>query len=62
MKKESGLGINIKPSKVGSFTRWCKTKGHNGVTEQCISQGKNSNSSAIRKKATFAKNARGWKH
>lgn len=53
--------IHIKPSKRGSFTAWCKKKGYGGVTSKCISAGKNSSSSAIRKKATFAANARTWK-
>ncbi len=52
--------IYIKPSKRGSFTAWCKKQGYGGVTTECISKGKNSNSTAIRKKATFAANARKW--
>jgi len=58
-KYKSG-GIHIKPSKRGSFTAWCKSHGYGGVTEECIRKGKASSSTAIRKKATFAKNARGW--
>lgn len=54
------MAIKIKPENVGSFTAYCKSKGYGRVTEKCISQGKNSSSTAIRKKATFAKNARGW--
>jgi len=53
--------IRIKPSKRGTFTKYCKSKGYSGVTSQCIAQGKKSKSSAIRKKATFAGNARKWK-
>ena len=56
----AGLGIHIKPSKKGSFTKWCKNKGYDGVTNKCIQEGKNSNSKAIRKKAIFAQNARKW--
>lgn len=55
---KNGSGIHIKPSKRGSFTRWC---GGN-VTEECIRKGKNSPNTAIRKKATFADNARHFKH
>ena len=51
-------GIHIKKKNRGSFTRWCKGK----VTEECIRRGKNSSNPAIRKKATFAANARRWKH
>jgi len=53
--------IYIKPSKRGTFTNWCKKKGYGGVTSDCIAAGKRSSSSAIRKKATFAANARKWK-
>ncbi len=52
--------IHIKPENRGSFTRYCKAMGENGVTSKCISKGKASKSSSIRKKATFAKNARDW--
>jgi hypothetical protein len=38
----------------GSFTRWCKSKGHGGVTSACISQGLNAGGK-IAKKAAFAK-------
>ncbi len=51
-------GIHIKKKNRGSFTRWCNGK----VTEECIRRGKNSSNPAIRKKATFAANARKWKH
>ena len=62
MEKGGKSGIYIKPSKRGSFTAWCKKQGYGGVTGACISKGKNSNSTAIRKKATFASNARKWNH
>ena len=51
-------GIYIKPKNRGSFRRWC---GGN-VTEECIRRGKASSNPAIRKRATFAANARKWKH
>ena len=53
--------IKIKESKKGSFTKYCKGKGYKGVTSKCIAEGKKSKSSATRKKATFAANARKWK-
>jgi len=53
-------GIHIKKSKRGTFTKWCKSQGYSGVTTECIAKGKKSKSSAIRKKATFAGNARKW--
>lgn len=51
---KKGGGIHIKKKNRGSFTRWC---GGN-VTEECIRKGKNSSNPKIRKKATFAANAR----
>ena len=55
---KNGSGIHIKEKNKGSFTRWC---GGN-VTSECIQKGKNSSNPKIRKKATFAANARKWKH
>ena len=55
---KNGSGIHIKEKNKGSFTRWC---GGN-VTEECIRRGKNSSNPKIRKKATFADNARHFKH
>lgn len=57
-KLKKGGGIHIKPSQRGSFTRYC---GGN-VTEECIRKGKASSDPKIRKKATFADNARHFKH
>lgn len=51
-------GIHIKKKNRGSFTKYCGGK----VTDACIQKAKNSPSSAIRKKAVFAENARGWAH
>ena len=53
-----GNKIKIKKKNVGSFTRYC---GGN-VTEACIQKGKSSSDPKIRKKATFAANAREWSH
>ncbi len=55
---KKGGEIKIKEKNKGSFTRWC---GGN-VTSECIRKGKNSPNPKIRKKATFAANARKWKH
>lgn len=49
-------GIHIKKKNRGSFTSYCGGK----VTDECIRRAKNSPSAAIRKKAVFAQNARGW--
>lgn len=50
-------GIKIKEKNKGTFTSYCGGT----VTDECIQRGKNSPSAAIRKKATFADNARHWK-
>lgn len=55
---KNGKKIHIKESQKGSFTRYC---GGN-VTSECIARGKASPDPRIRKKATFAANARKWKH
>lgn len=55
---KKGSGIHIKKENKGKFTDYC---GGN-VTNECIQRGKNSSNPAIRKRATFAANARKWKH
>lgn len=49
-------GIHIKKKNRGKFTSYCGGK----VTDACIQKGKNSPNPAIRKRATFADNARHW--
>lgn len=51
-----GGGIHIKKANRGKFTEYCGGK----VTSECISRGKHSSSPAVRKRATFAANARKW--
>lgn len=50
-------GIHIKPSHRGRFTRYLKS--HPGMTAE---KAKHSKSAAVRKMATFAINARHWRH
>ena len=50
--------IHIKKENRGKFTDYCGGK----VTSECIQRGKNSSDPKIRKRATFAANARTWKH
>lgn len=57
MYKDGG-GIHIKKANRGKFTEYCGGK----VTSACIKKGKNSSSPAVRKRATFADNARSWNH
>lgn len=51
-------GIKIKEANKGKFTEYCGGK----VTGECIAKGKKSSDPKIRKRATFAANARKWKH
>lgn len=53
-----GGKIHIKPENRGKFTEYCGGK----VTSECIAKGKRSSDPAIRKRATFAANARKWHH
>lgn len=55
---KKGTAIHIKKKNKGKFTDWCGGK----VTSECIQKGKNSDNPTIRKRATFAENARHWKH
>lgn len=55
---KNGSGIHIKKKNRGKFTDYCGGK----VTEECIQRGKHSSNPAVRKRATFAANARKWKH
>lgn len=57
-KCKKGSKIFIKKENRGTFTKYCDGK----VTEECIAKGKRSPNPKIRKKATFAANARKWKH
>lgn len=57
-KLKKGNKIHIKKKNRGKFTEYCGGK----VTNECISKGKNSSNPVIRKRATFAANARKWKH
>lgn len=55
---KSGGGIHIKKKNRGKFTEFCGGK----VTEECIQKGKHSSNPTTRKRATFAENARHFKH
>lgn len=54
----NGGKIHIKKANKGKFTEYCGGK----VTSECIAKGKRSSDPTIRKRATFAANARKWKH
>lgn len=55
---KNGSKIHIKKANRGKFTEYCGGK----VTSACIAKGKRSSDPKIRKRATFAANARSWKH
>lgn len=55
---KKGSGIHIKKKNRGKFTEYCGGK----VTDECISRAKKSKNPKLRKRATFAANARKWKH
>lgn len=53
---KKGSKIHIKKANRGKFTDYCGGK----VTSECIARGKRSPDPKIRKRATFAANARKW--
>lgn len=53
---KKGKGIHIKKKNRGKFTEYCGGE----ATDECIQKAKNSKNPKIRKRATFAANARGW--
>ena len=53
-----GGPIHIKKENRGKFTDYCGGK----VTNECIQRGLNSPNPLTRKRANFARNARGWSH
>lgn len=54
----NGGPIHIKKANRGKFTKYCGGE----VTSECIARGKRSSDPAVRKRAVFADNARGFKH
>lgn len=55
---KKGSKIHIKKKNRGKFTKYCNGK----VTQKCIDKAKKSGNPKLRKRATFAENARKWKH
>lgn len=53
---KKGKGIHIKKKNRGKFTEYCGGE----VTNECIQKAKKSKNPTLRKRATFAQNARGW--
>lgn len=57
-KHKKGSKIHIKKKNRGKFTEYCGGT----VTQACIDKAKKSKNPTLRKRATFAENARTWKH
>lgn len=55
---KNGSGIHIKKKNRGKFTEYCGGE----VTDACIRKAKASGNPTLVKRATFAANARKWKH
>lgn len=55
---KKGSKIHIKKENRGKFTSYCGGK----VTDACIKKAKASGNPTLVKRATFAENARKWKH
>lgn len=55
---KKGNKIHIKKENRGKFTSYCGGK----VTDACIKKAKASGNPTLVKRATFAENARKWKH
>lgn len=53
--------IKIKKANRGKFTEYCRNKGHEGVTNACITEGLASRSAKTRKRANFARNSKQWR-
>jgi len=60
LEKQSKIKLDSKHK--GAFTKYCKDKGYDGVTDACIKEGLKDQDPHIRKEANFARNARKWKH
>lgn len=54
--------IKIKPKNKGKFTEYCKNKGYQSVTAECIDEGLASKAMSVNKMAQFAKNVKEFKH
>ena len=61
MAKKKKKWIKGAIKKPGSFTAFCKSKGHKGVTDECIRMGLASKNPTIRKRAQLARTLRGMK-
>jgi hypothetical protein len=58
MAKKSNKWMQKAVKHPGAFTEYCKRKGYDGVTQECIEEGKRSANPTIRKRATLAETFR----
>ena len=56
------MSIEIKEANKDKFAQYCKGRGHEGVTNECIEEVLASKSVAVNKRAQFAKNAKKFNH
>ena len=61
-RKKGGANIKIKASRQGSLRKATKTKKGNKIPVATLERMKKSKNPKMRRKATFALNARKWKH
>ena len=54
-RKRKKKWIQSAISSPGSFTKWCKSKGHSGVTGECIAAGLKSKNPKTRRRAALAR-------
>jgi hypothetical protein len=57
--KKEDKWIQDAVKKPGSFTEYCKKKGYDGVTQECINEGKKSSDSTTKRRAELAETFRG---
>ncbi len=61
-RSRGGSGIHIKPSHKGLLHKDLGVKSSKPIPEAKLEKAKNSSDPAVRKRATFAENAKHWKH
>lgn len=61
-RRARGGGIHIKPSHKGLLHKDLGVAAGKPIPEKKLAKAKNSKNPAVRKRATFAENAKHWKH
>jgi hypothetical protein len=60
--RQGGSGIHIKPSHKGLLHKDLGVKAGSPIPEKKLAAAKHSSNPAVRRRATFAENAKHWKH